>query len=58
MGVALAFGLAVVGMAYTIGNISGCHINPAITLAMWMHKKISAQDAAWYMVAQFIGAII
>lgn len=58
LGVALAFGLAVLAMVYTIGNISGCHINPAITLGMLVSKKISGKDAAMYMVFQVIGAII
>ena len=58
LGVALAFGLSVVAMAYTIGKISGCHINPAITLGMLVAKKISGKDAAGYMIAQVIGAII
>ena len=58
LGVALAFGLAVIAMAYTIGKISGCHINPAITLGMLINKKISGKDAAGYMAAQFIGAVI
>lgn len=58
VGVALAFGLAVMGMAYTIGSISGCHINPAITLAFFMRGDMSGRDASWYMVAQFAGAAL
>ena len=55
---ALAFGLAVVAMAYTIGGISGCHINPAITLGCLLSKRISCKDATWYIVFQVIGAFI
>ncbi|MCC8155216.1 MAG: MIP family channel protein [Tannerellaceae bacterium] len=58
IGVALAFGLSVTAMAYTIGNISGCHINPAVTLGMLLSKRISGKDAGVYMVFQIIGAII
>lgn len=58
VGTALAFGLAVVGMAYAIGGISGCHINPAITLGAWITKRIGAKDAAMYMLFQVIGALI
>ena len=58
VGTALAFGLSVVAMAYTIGGISGCHINPAITLGVWMSGRMSAKEAGVYMVAQVIGAII
>lgn len=58
VGTALAFGLAVVGMAYTIGGISGCHINPAITLGAWLLKRIGGKDAAMYMLFQVIGAFI
>lgn len=58
LGVAFAFGLSVVAMAYTIGKISGCHINPAITLSMLLSKKISGKDAGIYMIFQVIGAII
>jgi len=58
LGIALAFGLTVVVMAYTIGPISGCHINPAITIAMLVARKISAKDAVGYVVAQFVGATI
>lgn len=58
LGVALAFGLSVVAMAYTIGNISGCHINPAITFGMLLSGRISGKDAAMYIVFQIIGAII
>lgn len=58
LGVALAFGLSVIAMAYTIGKISGCHINPAITLGMLVAKKISSKDAVMYMIFQVIGAII
>ena len=58
VGTALAFGLAVVTMAYTIGGISGCHINPAITLGCFLTKRISAKDCAMYMIFQVIGAFI
>ena len=58
LGIAFAFGLTVVVMAYAIGPISGCHINPAITIAMLVAKKISVADAAGYVVAQLIGAVI
>ncbi len=58
LGVACAFGLSVIAMAYTIGKISGCHINPAITLGMLISGKISGKDAGMYMVFQVIGAII
>lgn len=57
LGISLAFGLAVVAMAYTIGGISGCHINPAITIAMLVAGKLNAQDAIGYIVAQLIGAV-
>ena len=58
VGTAMAFGLAVVAMAYTIGGISGCHINPAITLGCFLTKRISAKDCAMYMIFQVIGAFI
>jgi aquaporin Z len=58
LGVAFAFGLAVLAMVYTIGKISGCHINPAITIGMWASNKISGKDAALYMLFQVAGAII
>ncbi len=58
LGVAFAFGLAVVTMVYTIGKISGCHINPAITLGMLLSNKISGKDAGIYIIFQVIGAII
>ncbi|MEG1622826.1 MAG: MIP family channel protein [Alistipes sp.] len=56
--IAFAFGLSVVAMAYTIGTISGCHINPAITLGVWLSGRMSGKEAIGYMVAQVIGAII
>lgn len=58
LGVALAFGLAVVAMAYTIGGISGCHINPAITLGVFLSGRMSGKDAGLYMLFQVIGAVI
>ncbi len=58
LGVAMAFGLSVVAMAYTIGNISGCHINPAITLGVWSSGRMSGKEAGGYMLFQCIGAII
>ena len=58
VGTAIAFGLAVVAMAYTIGGISGCHINPAITLGCLLTGRISGKDAGMYMLFQVIGAFI
>ena len=54
---ALAFGLAVVAMAYTIGGISGCHINPAITLGVVLSKRMSWKDACGYWCGQILGGI-
>ena len=58
VGVAIAFGLTVVAMAYTIGGVSGCHINPAITLAVALSGRMSWKDAFGYWVGQIIGGII
>lgn len=58
LGIALAFGLAVVVMAYTIGPISGCHINPAISISMLVAGKLSVKDTIGYVVSQCVGAII
>lgn len=58
LGISFAFGLAVVVMAYAIGPISGCHINPAITISMLVAGKIKAGDAVGYIVAQFVGATL
>lgn len=58
IGVAFAFGLSVVAMAYAIGGISGCHINPAITLGVLLSGRMSGKDAGMYMLFQVIGAII
>lgn len=57
LAVALAFGLSIVSMAYVIGGVSGCHINPAVSLAMLMRKKLSASDFVGYVVSQVLGAI-
>ena len=54
----LAFGLTIVATAYVIGNVSGCHINPAVSFAMWIDKRISGKDFIGYVAAQIIGAII
>ncbi len=53
----LAFGLVIVAMAYSIGNVSGCHINPAVSIAMLASKKMTLKDFCGYVVAQFLGAI-
>ena len=58
VGTAFAFGLAVVAMAYTIGGISGCHINPAITLGCYLTGRMSAKDACGYMCGQVVGAFV
>jgi aquaporin Z len=57
-GVAFAFGLALLSMAYTIGHVSGCHINPAVTLGFLLSKKITVVEAVYYWVAQLVGAAL
>lgn len=56
--IAFAFGLSVVAMAYTIGHISGCHINPAVTLGVFLAGRMSGKEAAAYMAAQVVGAFV
>jgi aquaporin Z len=58
LGVSLAFGLALLAMAYAIGSVSGCHINPAVTIGLWLHKKIDTALVPVYVVAQLVGATI
>src|SRR5215469_11587169 len=57
LGIAIAFGVSVLVMAYTIGPISGCHINPAISISMMVAGKLSLKDTIGYVVSQCIGAI-
>jgi aquaporin Z len=57
-GVAFAFGLSLLAMVYTIGPISGCHINPAVTCGVLLAKKIDGKDAVAYIIAQIVGAVI
>ncbi|MCD7747275.1 MAG: aquaporin [Firmicutes bacterium] len=54
---ALAFGLAIVAMAYSIGNVSGCHVNPAVSLSMLVTGKMTAKDFVGYVVSQVLGAL-
>jgi aquaporin Z len=58
LGIAFAFGLSIVAMAYAIGDISGCHINPAVSIGMLVAKRMTFKDFIGYVVAQFIGALI
>lgn len=58
VGIALAFGLSIVAMAFVIGNVSGCHINPAVSLGLFMDKRLSGKDLIGYWVAQFVGGIV
>ena len=57
-GIAMAFGLSIIAMAYVIGDISGCHVNPAVSIGMWIDGRLEAKDLALYIVFQCIGAII
>lgn len=58
LGVALAFGLTVLTMAYAIGHISGCHLNPAVSLGLWAGGRFPAKDLLPYIAAQVVGAIV
>lgn len=58
VGISLAFGLAIVAMAYGIGPISGCHVNPAVSLAAFIDGRMSAREMLMYWIAQFAGALV
>lgn len=58
LGVALAFGLTVLTMAFAIGHISGCHLNPAVSIGLWAGGRFPARQLAPYIVAQVLGAIV
>ena len=58
LGIAMAFGLSIVAMAYVIGDISGCHINPAVSIGMWIDGRMELKDLIMYIIFQCIGAII
>ncbi|MEM4729750.1 MAG: aquaporin Z [Thermoplasmata archaeon] len=58
LGISLAFGLAVAAMVYAIGSVSGCHINPAVTAAMLVARRIGARDALVYILVQCVGAVL
>lgn len=58
LGVSLAFGLTLLTMAYSIGHISGCHLNPAVTVGLWMARRFPGRDMPPYIVAQVAGAIL
>ncbi|CAH0533144.1 Aquaporin Z [Vibrio stylophorae] len=58
LGVALAFGLTVVTMAYAIGHISGCHLNPAITVGLWLGGRFDGKEVLPYILAQVVGGIV
>ena len=57
LGIALAFGLALMGMCYSIGTISGCHVNPAVSIAMFINGRLKLKELIYYIVAQVLGAI-
>ena len=58
LGIAMAFGLSIVAMAYVIGDISGCHINPAVSIGMWIDNRLNSKDLIMYIIFQCIGAVI
>lgn len=58
LGIAMAFGLSIVAMAYSIGTISGCHVNPAVSIAMYVNKRLSISELAYYIVGQVLGAVV
>lgn len=58
LGIAMAFGLSIVAMAYSIGTISGCHVNPAVSIAVYVNKRLSLSELAYYIVGQVLGAVV
>ncbi|VXB46669.1 Aquaporin Z [Bacillus mycoides] len=58
LGIAMAFGLSIVAMAYSIGTISGCHINPAVSIAMFINKRMNAMELSYYLLTQILGGLL
>lgn len=58
LGIAFAFGLALIGTAYGIGPVSGCHINPAVSLGVWVAWRMTLKEMLGYLVSQFAGGIL
>ena len=58
LGIGLCFGLVLICLCYCIGNISGCHVNPAVSLGVWLSGRMSGKDFCWYVIFQLIGAAI
>ncbi|MBE7102350.1 aquaporin [Bacillus cereus] len=58
LGIAMAFGLSIVAMAYSIGTISGCHINPAVSIAMFINKRMNGMELSYYLLAQILGGLL
>ncbi|TYP68953.1 MIP/aquaporin family protein [Paenibacillus methanolicus] len=58
LGVALSFGLSLIAMMYVIGPVSGCHVNPAVSMAMFLQGKLSGRDLGGYIAAQLVGGIL
>lgn len=58
LGIALAFGLSIIAMAFVIGGTSGCHINPAVSFGLFLDKRLSGKDLIGYWIAQFVGGIV
>ena len=56
--IALAFGLSIVAAAYSIGTVSGAHLNPAVSIAMFVNKRLSSKDLVNYIAAQVVGAVL
>ncbi len=58
LGIGLCFGLVLFGLCYCIGNISGCHVNPAVSFAVWLNGGMSGRDFVGYVISQLIGAAV
>ena len=58
LGIAMAFGLSIIAMAYTIGTVSGCHVNPAVSIAMFVNKRITSTELVHYLIGQVVGATL
>jgi aquaporin Z len=58
LGIAVAFGLSLFAMVYTVGHVSGCHVNPAVTLAAWAARRVEGDKVPYYVVGQLVGGVV